>query len=132
VGPRAGPDILEKNKISFSYGTWGRDSAVGPATRDGLDGPGIESRWGRDFTHLFRPDLGATQPPIQWVPGLSPGVKQPERGVDHPPPSSAEFEGRVELYICSPFGSSWIVLGRTLPLTLPLPYENSNHVPSNP
>ena len=27
----------------------GRDSAVGIATRYGLDGPGIESRWGRDF-----------------------------------------------------------------------------------
>jgi hypothetical protein len=29
----------------------GRDSAVGIATRYGLDGPGIESRWGRDFSH---------------------------------------------------------------------------------
>jgi hypothetical protein len=33
----------------------------------GLDGPGIESRWGRDFQHPFRPTLGPTQPPIQWV-----------------------------------------------------------------
>ena len=29
----------------------GRDSTVGIATAYGLDGPGIESRWGRDFTH---------------------------------------------------------------------------------
>ena len=29
----------------------GRDSSVGIATRYGLDGPGIESRWGRDFPH---------------------------------------------------------------------------------
>jgi hypothetical protein len=29
-----------------------RDSAVGIATRYGLDGPGIQSRWGRDFPHL--------------------------------------------------------------------------------
>jgi hypothetical protein len=27
----------------------GRDSSVGIVTRYGLDGPGIESRWGRDF-----------------------------------------------------------------------------------
>ena len=36
-----------------------------------LDGPGNDSRWGREFTHLSRPALGLTQPPVQWVPGLS-------------------------------------------------------------
>jgi hypothetical protein len=51
----------------------GRDSSVGIVARYGLDGPGIESRWGRDFPHLSRPALGTTQPPIQWVPGLSRG-----------------------------------------------------------
>jgi hypothetical protein len=29
----------------------GRDSSVGIATGYGLDGLGIESRWGRDFSH---------------------------------------------------------------------------------
>ena len=42
-----------------------RYSAVGIATRYGLDGPGIESRWGRDFPHMSRPALGPTQPPVQ-------------------------------------------------------------------
>ena len=34
-------------------------------------------------------------------------------GFDHPPSSSAEVEGRVELYICSPSRPSWLVLGPT-------------------
>jgi hypothetical protein len=51
----------------------GPGSTVGIATGYGLDGPGIESRWGRDFPHLSRPALGSTQPPVQWVPGLSRG-----------------------------------------------------------
>ena len=50
----------------------GRDSAVGIATGYGLDGPGMESWWG---VEIFRtpPDRprGPTQPPMQWVPGLS-------------------------------------------------------------
>jgi hypothetical protein len=40
-----------------------------------LDGPGIESRWERDFPHASRPALVLTHPPIQWVPGLVPGAK---------------------------------------------------------
>ena len=43
--------------------------------------------------------------------GSFPGVKRPGRGVDHPPTSSAEVEGRVELYICFPSGPSLPVLG---------------------
>jgi len=51
----------------------GRDSSVGIATGYGLDGPGIEFRWGRDFPHLSRPALGPIQLPVQWVTGLSRG-----------------------------------------------------------
>ena len=40
-------------------------SSVGIATGYGLDGPGIESRPGRDFPHLSRPGLGPTQLPVQ-------------------------------------------------------------------
>ena len=98
----------------------GRDGSVGIATRYGLEGPGIESRWGTRFSV-----------PVQTGPGIHPasytvgtgsflGVKRQGGGVDHPPPSTAEVEGRVELYICSPSGLSWPVIGRTLPLPLPL------------
>jgi hypothetical protein len=99
----------------------GRDSSVGIATRYGLDGPGIESRWRGDFSQPSRLALGPTQPPIQWLAGLFPGIKRPGRGVDHPASSSAEVKERVELYLYSPSGPSWPVIGRPLPL--PLPYR---------
>jgi hypothetical protein len=51
----------------------GSRSVVGIATGYWLDGPGIESRWRRDFPHLSRLALGLTQPPVQWVPGFSRG-----------------------------------------------------------
>ena len=81
---------------------YGQDSSVGIATHHGLDGPGIESQW--DFLHPSRPALGPTQPPIQWVPGLSQGVKRPS-------PSSAEVKERVQLYLYSSSGLSGPVVG---------------------
>jgi hypothetical protein len=57
------------------YIATGQDSLVGTATEYGLDGPGIESPWGRRFPHPSRPALVPTQPPMQWVPGLYPEGK---------------------------------------------------------
>jgi len=51
----------------------GQGTPVGIVTGYGLDSRGIESRWGRDFLRLSRPAPWPTQPPVQWVPGLSPG-----------------------------------------------------------
>ena len=34
------------------------------------------------------------------------GVRRPERGVDHPTPSSTEVKEKVELYMYSPSGTS--------------------------
>ena len=65
----------------------GPGSVVGIATGYGLDGPGIESRWEREFPHLFRPAMWPTQPPVQWVPGFSGGKERPGRDDDHSPPS---------------------------------------------
>jgi len=60
--------------------------------------------------------------PVQNDPGAYPasyirrtgsflGVKRPGRGVDHPPPSSAEVKERVKLYLYSPYGPSRPVPG---------------------
>jgi len=46
-----------------------------------------------------------------------PRVNHPKRGVEHPPTSSAEIKERVELYIYSPSGRSWPVLGLTFTFT---------------
>ena len=62
-------------KLCNNIKLMGPDSSVGIANRYELDGPGIESRWGRDFPNPFRSSLGPTHPPIQWVPGVIPGGK---------------------------------------------------------
>jgi hypothetical protein len=51
----------------------GLGSSVGIATAYGLEGPGIESRWGRDFPHLSRPAPRPAQSSVQWVSALSRG-----------------------------------------------------------
>jgi hypothetical protein len=89
-------------------GRW--DSTVGIATPYGLDSPGIEFRWGRVFPHLSRPDLGHTQPPIQWVPGLSSGKAAGAWRWPHTQ-SSVEVKERIQLYLYYLSGSSWPVLG---------------------
>jgi hypothetical protein len=62
----------------------GQDSVVG------LDGPGIESRWGRDFPHPSTLALWPILPPIQWVPSVSRGVGGRGVALTTRPPSSSE------------------------------------------
>jgi hypothetical protein len=83
-----GRTVVKYHLISLIRG--GPGSSVSIATGYGLDGPGIESRWGRDFPHLSRPTLGPTQPPVHWVPVFPGGRKRPGRDADPSPPSSAE------------------------------------------
>ena len=101
---------LKKQNI---YCIVGRDSAVGIATRYALDGPGIESRCGRDFPHPSRPALWPTRPPTQWAPG----VKRPDH--DHPPHLAQRLKKELsytsDLYFS---WASWPVLGWTLLIAL--------------
>jgi hypothetical protein len=84
---------------------------AGIATRYGLDGPGIESRWGTRFSAPVQTDPGAHPASYTMGTGSLPGVKRPGRDIDHPLPSGAEVKERVELYLYSPFGPSSPVLG---------------------
>ena len=96
----------------------GRNSSVGIVTRYGLDGPGMESRCGRDFSQPSSRALGPTQSPVQWVPGHALEVKRPGRVVDRPRPPSVQVTERVEPYLYSPSGLSWLVTGWSSPSTV--------------
>jgi hypothetical protein len=76
----------------------GRDSSVGIATHYGLDGPGIESRWGARFSAPVQKGPGTHPASYAMGTGSFPGAKRQGRGVRHPPLSSAEAKERVELY----------------------------------
>jgi hypothetical protein len=62
--------LLKLYQYLYNYGP---GSSVGIATGYVLDGPGIESLEGGEFSHTSRPVLGLTQPSVQCVPGLSRG-----------------------------------------------------------
>jgi hypothetical protein len=97
----------------------GRDSSVGIATGYGLDGPGIESRWGAGENCLTRPDR-------PWGPSsliysryrVFPGDKAVGAWRWPIIRSSAEVKERVELYLYSPSGPLWPVPGWTVPVPL--------------
>jgi len=102
----------------------GPGSSVCIATGYGLDGPGIESRCWRDFSHLSRLVLGPTQPPVNGYRVFPWGKERPGRDADPSPPSSAFGHERVDLYLYSPYGpyglyrASVPVQGCTLPLPM--------------
>ena len=60
--------VIEYYYTYYSYG--GLGSSVGIATDYGLDGPG-SNPGGDEIFRPSRPALGPTQPPVQWVSGLS-------------------------------------------------------------
>jgi hypothetical protein len=77
----------DSKNILWAYKqTMGRDSVVGVATCYGLDGPGTESRWGRDFPQQSRPDLGRHLAPYTKGIWLFSVIRRPGCGVNYPAP----------------------------------------------
>jgi hypothetical protein len=80
----------------------GPGSSVGIATGYGLDGPGIKSRWGRDFPHLSRQTLGPISLMYSGYRVFRGSRKRPERDADPSPLLVPRSKNRVELYLYSP------------------------------
>jgi hypothetical protein len=89
------------SKLVATHTIVSRDSSVGLANRYGLDGPGsnggeiVPTRSNRPWAHLSSYTVG----------------KRPGRGVDD--------VKQIELYLYSPSGPSWPILGWTLPAAFP-------------
>jgi hypothetical protein len=85
----------------------GWNGSVGTATCYGLGG---QIPVGARFFATIQTGHG---PPSLLYNGYQvfPGVKQLRRVVDHPPPSSAEVNEIVELYLYCLFGPLWPVIG---------------------
>jgi hypothetical protein len=90
---------LKKGLVLLPGLAEGRDSSVHIATCYGLDGPGIEFRCVARFSAPLQTGFGAHPASCTMGTRSFAGVKWPGRGVDHPPPFSAEVKERVELYI---------------------------------
>ena len=106
---------LVPSLFSRLFSSWSRDSSIGIAAR-GLEGPGIKSRWGGE--------IFLTSPDRRWGPTslLYNGYRVFHGGTAAgawrwpPTQSSPEVKERVQLYLYSPLGPSWTVLGWNSPL----------------
>jgi hypothetical protein len=87
VRKKRGPPSKPYFKMITCTHITGRNSAVSVATRYGLDGSEIESRWRRGIPLPSRPALGPTQPPLRWVSGHSQGYNGRGVALTTPPPS---------------------------------------------
>jgi hypothetical protein len=96
--------ITEKVICTMKYVDGGPGSVVGIATAYGLDGPGIDSRWGGG--EIFRTCSGRHWGPPSLLHGgyrvFPRGNLWPWRDADPSPPSSVEVKNRLELYLYSP------------------------------
>jgi hypothetical protein len=89
----------------------GRDSVVGVATCYRLDSLGIESWWWLRFSAPLQTSPGAHPASYTVGTGSFLGVKWLLTTTHPTPQSSAEVKGRVEVYLYSPCGPPWPVIG---------------------
>ena len=103
----------------YSHIKRGWDNSVGIATtlRAGRTGDRIPA--GITFSAHVQTGSAAHPASRTMSTGSFPGIKQPGRGADHPPPFKCRGHERVELYLYSPSGPSWPVIGRTLTFLRP-------------
>jgi len=108
-----------KRLVVFRYSVHvGRDSVVGIY---GLDGPGIQSPWGKVF-HT-RPDRPCGPPSLLYSRyRVIPEGKRPRCGVDRAPPCGAEVKERVELCLYSLSVPSWQIIEWTFTFTVLILY----------
>ena len=79
--------------------------ATGWTVRGSNPGGGVR------FSASVQTDPGAHPASCTMGTGSFQGVKRPGRGADHPPPSKCRGQERVGLYLYSPSGPSWPVMG---------------------
>ena len=110
--------------LRTSRNTGGPGSSVAIVTGYGLDGPGSNPGGGKIFRTCPKRPRGHTQPPVQWVPGLSWEVKSGLGVTLTTHHFYCRGQERVELYLYSPYGpfgmyrTSMPVQGRTFPFFL--------------
>jgi hypothetical protein len=76
-----------------------------------LDGIGIEIQWRLKILYQSRNSLGLTQLIVEWENYLYTGSRFPERGFNHPLPSSGQNKEKLKIQIYSTCASSWRLLG---------------------
>jgi hypothetical protein len=86
--------------------TVSQNSIIGTDNSYGLDGPGVESRWGATFCAPIRNGFGVAAFSCTESKGLFLRGKAARTWRSPPTPSSAEVKERVELYFYSPSGLS--------------------------
>jgi hypothetical protein len=113
--------VTQAFSVQWKADMWmmNRGSSVSVVSEYGLDDWAI-GVWcptqAKDFSSILRVQSGSAAHPASYPMGTwSPfpmGKARPGRDIDHSPPSSAEDKNEYKLYLLSPQGPSWFVVGQ--------------------